>query len=81
MERRLIRRRFVALLVASVGAAFSTAQAQGEEATIQEYCTWKRSLGPLCRTDHTMVEYWCYECCDMSGCWTSWCEWRIVGTC
>ncbi len=81
MERRFVRRRFVGALVAAVATMFGAGQARAEETTIQEYCSWKRYEGPRCRTDHAVGEYWCYECCDMSGCWTSWCEWRVVGTC
>lgn len=79
MRKRMSRRNVISMVVGTIGAALDVNRGQAEEAAVAGACYW-RHVRSECRGGAS-YEYWCYRCCDFTGCRDASCEWRAVGTC
>lgn len=79
MPKWMSRRQLIGTVVGMLGMVMRTDRAQAEEASSAAACYW-RHISSKCSAG-TVYEYWCYRCCDLTGCGDVYCEWRVVGTC
>lgn len=79
MRTWMNRRRLLGLVVGTLGTAAGSERARAGERSSEGACAW-RFVGSKC-SGGTTYEYWCYRCCDFTGCNDVYCEWRAVGPC
>jgi hypothetical protein len=73
------RRKLIGMVVGTSGAVWSAERARGGEVPSTAACYWRR-VNRTC-SGGTAREYWCYRCCDLTGCGDVYWEWRVVGSC
>jgi hypothetical protein len=79
MRERMSRRWMLGLVASVLGIAAGPNPVQAEGVSSQATCSWRR-VSSWCSGGITQ-EYWCYRCCDSSGCTNVRCETRPTGAC